>query len=477
MSFTEDRLDLGYDYGTTVSIQFKTTIVTMGSGAEQRNAGWHQPLLRFGVGQQGCLNANLQTFLQFHADRKGSFEGFRFKDWADYQAKRQYIGTGNGSTTQFQLYKSYTVAGHSVNRPIVKPVAGTVKIYLADAELTSGWSVNTVNGLITFTTAPVGVITADFEFDVPVRFQEDKISLRFLAFEGGTNEKIFNWENLSLTEIRIAPALAIDVDPLPQSLNEAINLGFDYETIGGPAFSTQIKAVSGGWEKRGQNWTEPKGVWDIGSRTLLRWELDYLIALFRVCRGRCVGFWYFDFAIAEPRRVRFNEDLLSFRFDAFEESTGESIFYLSGIAIASIKLPQFAPYVLGGGSNRQYRIYAKYLAVNGNIYLAHIGQVTGPVRSIRITSLIAGEVPQITIIQGDQSVVVRSLEYFADVDESGGVLIYYKTGSGSGSVDAFLEIYAVIKEDADSSNAPFESGLRSLAYNDRQAFPPQFWRD
>jgi uncharacterized protein (TIGR02217 family) len=56
-------------------------------------------------------------------------------------------------------------------RTITKPVAGTVKVYLDGVEQLWGWSVDTTTGVVTFGTAPaMGVeVTADCEFDVPVR--------------------------------------------------------------------------------------------------------------------------------------------------------------------------------------------------------------------------------------------------------------------------------------------------------------------
>ncbi len=62
---------------------------------------------------------------------------------------------------------------------IKKPVVGTVKPYLAGVLQSSGWSVDTTTGVLTFLASPaVGVaVTADFEFDVPVRF--DTVMLPF----------------------------------------------------------------------------------------------------------------------------------------------------------------------------------------------------------------------------------------------------------------------------------------------------------
>ncbi len=45
-------------------------------------------------------------------------------------------------------------------------------------EQLSGWSVDAITGILTFSTAPSEgeEITASFEFDVPVRFDADRIS-------------------------------------------------------------------------------------------------------------------------------------------------------------------------------------------------------------------------------------------------------------------------------------------------------------
>ena len=64
-------------------------------------------------------------------------------------------------------------------RPIVKPVAGTVRVARGGVEAVSGWSVNATTGVITFAAAPgAGVlVTAGFEFDVPVRFDTDRLDV------------------------------------------------------------------------------------------------------------------------------------------------------------------------------------------------------------------------------------------------------------------------------------------------------------
>ena len=89
------------------------------------------------------------------------------------------IGTGDGTTTAFQLVKRYASGSQTWVRTITKPVAGSVAVALNGTPQASGWSVDTTTGVITFTTAPglSVAITAGFEFDVPVRFDTDVLDV------------------------------------------------------------------------------------------------------------------------------------------------------------------------------------------------------------------------------------------------------------------------------------------------------------
>jgi uncharacterized protein (TIGR02217 family) len=77
-------------------------------------------------------------------------------------------------------------------------VAGTVKVYRDGVEATSGWSVNTATGLVTFTTAPAsGVqVTADFEFDIPARFDSDQMDITIETYQLGS------WGQIIILEVR-----------------------------------------------------------------------------------------------------------------------------------------------------------------------------------------------------------------------------------------------------------------------------------
>lgn len=111
----------------------------------------------------------------------------------------QVIGTGDGTTTEFQLTKTYGSIYAPYSRDIKKPVSGTVLIGVNGSEVTSGWSVNLTNGAITFAVAPTPghEITAGFEFDVPVRFDTDYLEIDLSSFSAG------NIPDIPIVEIRL----------------------------------------------------------------------------------------------------------------------------------------------------------------------------------------------------------------------------------------------------------------------------------
>jgi uncharacterized protein (TIGR02217 family) len=92
----------------------------------------------------------------------------------------------------FQLAKLYGAGFELYRRVIRKPVAGTVKIAVDGTAKTEGahFTVDSTSGAVTFQAGhipPAGAaVTAGFEFDVPVRFDTDKLEINLLSFEHGT---------------------------------------------------------------------------------------------------------------------------------------------------------------------------------------------------------------------------------------------------------------------------------------------------
>ncbi len=188
MAFHEVRFPDDISRGARGGPERRTQIVELASGDEERNASWANSRRRYDVAYGIRRADDLAAVVAFFEARNGRLYGFRFKDWADYksclpsatpEATDQIIGTGDGSTTAFQLVKTYASGAQSWTRTITKPVAGTVRVAIDGTEQPSGWSVDVTTGVVTFDTAPAtGVaITAGFEFDVPVRFDTDALDV------------------------------------------------------------------------------------------------------------------------------------------------------------------------------------------------------------------------------------------------------------------------------------------------------------
>ncbi|HRD78602.1 MAG TPA: DUF2460 domain-containing protein, partial [Hyphomicrobiaceae bacterium] len=174
--------------------------VVLGSGHEERNARWSASRRSYNAGYGVKSIDDLYSVVEFFEERRGRLYGFRWKDHNDWTSSRpgvpvtaldQEIGTGDGSRAAFQLTKRYGSAHAPFARDIRKPVAGTVVLAVAGAPQTLGTdhSIDTTTGLVTFLAghipAPGALITAGFAFDVPVRFDTDKLAVNLTGFRHG----------------------------------------------------------------------------------------------------------------------------------------------------------------------------------------------------------------------------------------------------------------------------------------------------
>ena len=150
VDFIEERFPVGIAYGATGGPQFKTTVVTTGSGFESRNVDWSKRRGAWDVAHGIKTTAEYEELLKFFHVVKGMAIGFRFKDHTDYAATDTNIGTGDGETDAFQLRKSYTFGAYTYYRDITKPVAATTTVYVSDVEET-GVTIDTTTGIVTFT--------------------------------------------------------------------------------------------------------------------------------------------------------------------------------------------------------------------------------------------------------------------------------------------------------------------------------------
>lgn len=195
-AFHEVQFPPSISYGSRGGPKRVTQVVTLKSGFEQRNTSWLHSRRSYNAGMGLRKIGDIYDVIQFWEARRGRLYGFRWKDWSDYKSDMKktsptptdvLLDNGNGSKTTFQLLKRYSSGGEEYARPIQKPVVGTVRVSLNNVEATSGWTLDSTTGIITFASAPgSGVqVKAGFEFDVPVRFDDEQIEISLDAFEAG----------------------------------------------------------------------------------------------------------------------------------------------------------------------------------------------------------------------------------------------------------------------------------------------------
>ena len=198
MAFHDTRFPTDISFGSTGGPERRTEIVTLRNGTEERNSVWAHSRRRYDAGIGVRSLDDLAAVLAFFEARAGRLYGFRWKDWADFQSclpsetpgfTDQTLGEGDGAQTVFQLGKAYTSGGVTYQRPIRKPVAGTVSVAVDGVERAaiSDWSLDAGTGQITFVVPPpAGAnVTAGFCFDVPVRFDADLIEANVASFSAG----------------------------------------------------------------------------------------------------------------------------------------------------------------------------------------------------------------------------------------------------------------------------------------------------
>ncbi len=191
-------------YGSTFGPEFKTRIFEADSGYEQRNSVWSNGRLMCDIATGIQTQDELDKLLAFFRVVRGRGDKFRLKDWSDYTISNTVIGVGDGVKTQFQAIKIYAVSNDSVTRTITRLLASpatpsAVNEIQVNNIVTTAYTVDADTGIITFD-APVPsseeVRIVYWEFDVPVRFDVDKISLDLVSFKSGS------WNGIPVKEVR-----------------------------------------------------------------------------------------------------------------------------------------------------------------------------------------------------------------------------------------------------------------------------------
>lgn len=192
MAFDDVRLPDDIEQGSKGGPRFKTTVLGLSSGHEKRNMDWARTRAAWQVGYGIMHREDFYFLTEFFYARGGRARGFRFRDWSDYTAENVAIGTGNGVLTDFQLIKKYENSGVTYTRRITRPVAETIEL--------SADGTYPLTPVTHFTVQPLGIVRltaagltyvntqeliASFEFDIPVRFQNDELNIELVWEQAG----------------------------------------------------------------------------------------------------------------------------------------------------------------------------------------------------------------------------------------------------------------------------------------------------
>ena len=212
MSFHEVRFPTAISRGAQGGPERRTDVVVLGSGFEERNSRWADSRRSYNAGYGVASLDDLHSVIAFFEERRGRLYGFRWKDHADWKSSApaaeptafdQVIGTGDGTTAAFQLIKTYGGAHAPWSREIKKPVAGTVQVAVGGVVRSEGahFAVDPSTGVVNFLAGHLPaaglVVTAGFEFDVPARFDSDKLEISLSGFSHGAIP------NIPIIEVRI----------------------------------------------------------------------------------------------------------------------------------------------------------------------------------------------------------------------------------------------------------------------------------
>ena len=175
-------LTAGQNFIKKRTFSWSTGVQTSVSGRELRNGNYSAPFHAWEVSleflrKKTSINEWAQI-VAFVMAQQGQFIAWYYFDPTDNAVSNQYFGTGDGTSTAFQLER--TVQASSTSAAFTEPVYalnGTPLVYV-NGTATTAFSVNSY-GVLIFTTAPAAsaVLTWTGSFLFVCRFTSDDLDL------------------------------------------------------------------------------------------------------------------------------------------------------------------------------------------------------------------------------------------------------------------------------------------------------------
>ena len=195
--------------------KYSTGVGVGSSGREVRVGYWAKPQWEWDLGYDvlgdnaavwmyhNSTGSDLRTLVGFVLEQSGALSPFYFQDPDDYAVTGQFLGTGDGSTTQFYFQRTFGNDGFTGTEIVGGVNTGEdLSIYINGTVQTTGFTINTatpVGNYVQFTSPPAAgaTITADFQFWYFCRFKDDSYDFtKMMKFLWGQEKiTIFSLKN------------------------------------------------------------------------------------------------------------------------------------------------------------------------------------------------------------------------------------------------------------------------------------------
>lgn len=223
------RLNENVERGALGGPRFNTSVLELDSGYEKRNQNWSVPRAEFDIGFGLLLKfqadptdtqLDIDELINFFYVVRGKANSFRMKDWSDFEIgyengstsgiSRQFLGLGDDTITDFQIFKRYTFGGNTFDRTGLTKMVDNSKVVLTlDGVLQANpadYTIDADRGLFKMVTAPAstggtgpgGEELLEFrcEFDLHGRLDTDDLKVTMEMFNAGA------WPNIPWVELR-----------------------------------------------------------------------------------------------------------------------------------------------------------------------------------------------------------------------------------------------------------------------------------
>jgi uncharacterized protein (TIGR02217 family) len=252
MAFHEVRFPDNISYGVNGGPNWLTLVSNMLNGKDQRIQKWEDARHTYDLGHDARTLVQTADLKKFFMGVRGQLDGFRFKDWNDFQVAstegimEEGIGTGEPA---YNLYKNYAYSGLTAySRRIYKLVSGTIVGYRNGSPVTVGAAAGNIaidvnNGQITFVADSTKSIDANITKAITAITQANPGQVTAVGHTFSTGDKIKITSVGGMTQVNNLYFTITVVDPDNFTIGVDTS-GYTAYTSGGSAIKYGITQTS-----------------------------------------------------------------------------------------------------------------------------------------------------------------------------------------------------------------------------------------